>query len=288
MEIKMGMTMYLLSTLLILSLLGFVLSRTDELNVPPLTLLFLSFLGVFVFLMAYYKEIGYHVHTVLGELSQGEKGVYNISLRRATKEDNAEALTPNGERMVPLSTTPHLGGEEETFTSSAGPQCVDEEDKPIEGGEVFHIQSNIFSYHDAEPVCKSYGAQLATEEQVYEAQKKGAEWCSYGWTKGQMALYPTQECTWRKLQKSTDESVRNMCGKPGVNGGVFQDANKRFGVNCYGIKPPQRAIDRKYSKKSPLSHAKSGDYKMTQRIRYFKVENDKYPIAPFSTTEWDA
>ena len=28
---------------------------------------------------------------------------------------------------------------------------------------------------------------------IIEAYKKGAEWCNYGWTQGQLATYPTQK-----------------------------------------------------------------------------------------------
>jgi len=53
-------------------------------------------------------------------------------------------------------------------------------------GEVFNVSRNIYTYEDALPVCKALGAELATFEQVQEAHKQGADWCNYGWVKGQL------------------------------------------------------------------------------------------------------
>ena len=67
--------------------------------------------------------------------------------------------------------------------------------------QVFHIPDNTLTYKDAEALCKAYGADLATYDQVENSYKKGGEWCSYGWSKNQLALFPTQKETYEKLQK---------------------------------------------------------------------------------------
>ena len=59
--------------------------------------------------------------------------------------------------------------------------------------EVFNVNKNDFTYYDAEPLCKALGAELATYDQVKDAYGKGADWCNYGWVKGQVAIYPTQK-----------------------------------------------------------------------------------------------
>jgi len=59
--------------------------------------------------------------------------------------------------------------------------------------EVFNISKNSYTYYDAEPLCKALNAELATYEQVKKAYNQGADWCNYGWVKGQMAVYPTQK-----------------------------------------------------------------------------------------------
>jgi len=101
--------------------------------------------------------------------------------------------------------------------------------------EVFNISNNLYTYDNAAEVCSIYGAKLATYEQVEEAYNHGGEWCNYGWSEGQMALFPTQKSTWSKLQGS--ESTKNTCGRPGVNGGYMENNGLLFGVNCFGKKP---------------------------------------------------
>lgn len=102
-------------------------------------------------------------------------------------------------------------------------------------GEVFNIPQNIYTYDNAEALCKAYGAELATYDQIESAYKSGAEWCNYGWSADQMAFYPTQKTTWQKLQKI--KGHKHDCGRPGINGGYIKNPNVRFGVNCYGNKP---------------------------------------------------
>ena len=67
--------------------------------------------------------------------------------------------------------------------------------------EVYHVPGNRFTYHDAKAVCKAFDGEMATYEQVLEEQKKGASWCSFGWTKDQLGVYPTSQNHFDKLQK---------------------------------------------------------------------------------------
>jgi len=64
--------------------------------------------------------------------------------------------------------------------------------------EVYNVGNNVFTYDEAELVCKAYNGELATVEQVKQAYDKGASWCNYGWTKGQYALFPMQKESWDK------------------------------------------------------------------------------------------
>ena len=113
------------------------------------------------------------------------------------------------------------------------------------GMEVYNVSQNIYTYQQAENVCKELRGTLATKKQLDEAFKKGASWCNYGWTKGQSAYFPIQGSFYSELQK--DSSLREACGTIGVNGGYFKDPYLKFGVNCYGIKPPQEPSDKQYS-----------------------------------------
>lgn len=141
--------------------------------------------------------------------------------------------------------------------------------------EVFYVSNNIFTYDQAPAVCKAYGAELADYSQVENAYNRGAEWCGYGWTSGGVALFPTQEETWRKLQLEVDPSKRIACGRPGINGGYFDPATK-FGVNCYGKRPARTRKD---------------DLDMTDRafaaaVARIKGMVDKLAIYPFNKGEW--
>ena len=101
--------------------------------------------------------------------------------------------------------------------------------------EVFNISENIFTFDEAEGVCKAFDSELASKEQIELALEDGANWCNYGWSKGGLALYPIQEGYYKRLKKS-DSKKKNQCGFPGVNGGKL-NPNLKLGVNCYGKKP---------------------------------------------------
>jgi hypothetical protein len=151
------------------------------------------------------------------------------------------------------------------------------------GKEVFNVRSNRYTYYDAEPLCKALGAELATYDQVKDAWSKGADWCNYGWTQGQMAVYPTSDETYKKLQLGPEEQ-RMACGRPGLNGGYFDNPEMRFGVNCYGSKPPQSkhdAVDQ--AKGAPISpDALAFDKKVNQ----YKTDADNIGLSPFNTHQW--
>lgn len=150
--------------------------------------------------------------------------------------------------------------------------------------EVFNIADNKYTYADAEPLCKAMGAELATYDQVKEAWKKGADWCNYGWIKGQSAIYPTQQSTYDKLQ-SGPEDDRMACGMPGVNGGYFDNPDLRFGVNCYGVKPSQNDAD--------IRHKMNNQESMTpdalaydRKVQDYKAHKDEIGVNSFNSQSW--
>jgi hypothetical protein len=148
--------------------------------------------------------------------------------------------------------------------------------EPARVQEVFHISGNKYTYEEAPSVCAVYNAELATYEQVVESHARGAEWCSYGWTLGGMALYPTQDNTWKKLQQETSLEKKTRCGRPGINGGYF-DTNMKFGVNCYGTKP--NCNNRKYP--IPLTSDVDKD-----AVNKFKKDSAKIKVDPFNRNGW--
>ena len=112
---------------------------------------------------------------------------------------------------------------------------IDASRNPVVQNEVFNVSNNLYTYDDAQAICSAYDAQMATYDQVEDSYAKGGEWCDYGWSDGQMALFPTQKNTWNKLQKT--DNHKNDCGRPGVNGGYIANPYIKFGVNCFGKKP---------------------------------------------------
>lgn len=144
--------------------------------------------------------------------------------------------------------------------------------------EVFFISGNKYTYDEAPAVCAVYNAELATYDQVQEAYSRGAEWCGYGWTIGSMALFPTQDDTWKKLQQEIDTQRRTRCGRPGVNGGYF-DPNMKFGVNCYGVKP--NCDKNKYP--IPLS---IDSQEQKDAYNKFKKDSGKIKVDSFNRNGW--
>lgn len=145
--------------------------------------------------------------------------------------------------------------------------------------EVFHISDNTYSYNDAAPVCAAYGAELATYDQIVDAHVQGAEWCNYGWSAAAMALFPTQQKTWEKLQYEPQENRRTACGHPGVNGGYF-DTRLKFGVNCYGKKPPNVNV----RLPQPLPGGDQGAFDAA--VNKFKSMLTSMKLSPFNRGRW--
>ena len=145
--------------------------------------------------------------------------------------------------------------------------------------EVFNVAQDVYTYADAEPLCKAYGAELATYDQVKDAWNKGADWCNYGWVKGQTAVYPTQQSTYNKLQAGP-ESQRGSCGVPGVNGGYFDNPDMRFGVNCYGVRPDSNEADERYKEANRQNNTPEG-MKYDKKVRDYKAQLNEIPINSF-------
>lgn len=153
--------------------------------------------------------------------------------------------------------------------------------------QVFHIPGNYYVYPDAKALCKAYGADLANYDQIEEAYKKGGEWCSYGWSEGQMAYFPTQKSTWNKLQ--TEKGHENDCGRPGINGGYIDNPAVRFGANCYGIKPQMTEQDEEYMNNLANQDGAVetiGEIAVDERSDYYKDRLSGILVAPFNKSKW--
>jgi hypothetical protein len=156
---------------------------------------------------------------------------------------------------------------------------------PSGSNEVFNVSKNKFTYYDAQPLCKALGAELATYEQVKDAWAKGADWCNYGWVKGQMAIYPTQKDTYQKLQAGPEDQ-RRACGTTGINGGYFDNPDMLYGVNCYGKKPSQSAHDEDKLMSEGKIPKSPATLKVDQLVNEFKTEADSLFVKPFNDKKW--
>ena len=150
--------------------------------------------------------------------------------------------------------------------------------------QVFNIPENDFVYPDAKALCKAYGARLATYKEVEETYNNGGEWCNYGWSDGQMALFPTQQKTFDGLQKI--EGHENDCGRPGVNGGYISNPAIKFGVNCYGYKPRMTPVEEELMATEPLYPKTLKDQAMENRVNYWKDKLSEVLVSPFNHTSW--
>lgn len=149
--------------------------------------------------------------------------------------------------------------------------------------QVFNVSSNKYTYYDAEPLCKALGAELATYDQVKDAWSKGADWCNYGWIKGQMAVYPTSDDSFNKLQKGPAEQ-HLACGRPGVNGGYFDNPELRYGVTCYGSKPSKENHDVMNGVTATPTSPDALEF--DKKVAEYKMDADTIGIMPFNTNKW--
>lgn len=150
--------------------------------------------------------------------------------------------------------------------------------------QVFNIPGNYYNYENAKAICTSYGAKLATYKQIEDSYENGGEWCNYGWSEGQNALFPTQQKTFDNLQKI--KGHEHDCGRPGINGGYIANPQIQFGVNCYGNKPKIDKEEEELMKTiSPYPQTKE-DLIFQKRVDYWKEKVDEILVSPFNYNSW--
>jgi hypothetical protein len=150
--------------------------------------------------------------------------------------------------------------------------------------QVFNIPGNYYTYDNAQALCTAYGSQLATYDQIENAYKNGGEWCNYGWSADQMALFPTQQKTFDNLQGI--KGHEHDCGRPGINGGYIANPNVRFGVNCYGHKPKITEQEEDLMKTSTPYPQSAEDIAFQKRVDFWKGQVDNILVSPFNYKTW--
>jgi hypothetical protein len=152
------------------------------------------------------------------------------------------------------------------------------------GEQVFNVPGNYYNYSNAKAVCNAYGARLAKYDEIENTYKNGGEWCNYGWSEGQMALFPTQGKTYNLLQGVKDHE--HDCGRPGINGGYIANPEVRFGVNCYGNKPRMTKEDEEYMDAVHPIPQTQEDAAFQKNVDYWKTQVDQMVVAPFNYDTW--
>lgn len=167
---------------------------------------------------------------------------------------------------------------------SSNKKCDNKDKKDQENGEAFHIPNNVYNYEQAKALCKAYDSKLATYDQIEDAYRKGANWCSYGWSEDQLALFPTSKKSYEKLQEI--EGHENDCGRPGVNGGFIDNKLVRFGVNCFGPKPILNENDKIYMENLKYQPVTKESIYVNKKSEQYKKYLDKIVVAPFNKDTW--
>ena len=216
------------------------------------------------------------------------------------KEDKTENETENNATDTPSATN------EDTKTDGNGKKenkdtaVENKDDSPVLDSEkeVFNVSNNLYTYDDARNVCKSLKADLATYDQVEQAYRNGAEWCNYGWSEDQMALFPTQKESWNKLQNRDGKTkkdecrqyknikINNDCGRPGVNGGYISNPYVRFGVNCYGKKPEPNESDLELMKSQKMLPQNETDKELEEKVNKFEKQGVYLPLSSHNYKKW--
>ena len=150
--------------------------------------------------------------------------------------------------------------------------------------QVFHIPGNKYTFEDSKAMCSAYGGRLATYKEMEDSYKDGADWCSFGWSDGQMAFYPTQYEKWTNLQAI--EGHEHDCGRPGINGGYIDNPNVRFGVNCFGYKPKITPQEMEQMGNTPLYPKTNKEIDFDKKVDHWRSKLSEITVAPFNNSNW--
>jgi len=150
--------------------------------------------------------------------------------------------------------------------------------------QVFNIPGNYYNYENAKALCSAYGARLATYKEVEDTYNDGGEWCNYGWSDEQMALFPTQIDTYNNLQGI--KGHEHDCGRPGVNGGYIANPEVRFGVNCYGHKPKMTEEEEDIMNTTTTYPLTKEDTDFQKRVDFWRNNITNIVVSPFNHNLW--
>jgi len=235
----------------------------------------LSLLWFIFFLLIFLVLFAYYYHTFMNSI---QNWIDSLNMWLTGRGG------PNEEPEKDIPTKAPAPPQDEGTTKPTGMKSVVEKMLPP-AKDVFTVSKNDYTFYDAAPLCKALGAELATYEQVKQAWQKGADWCNYGWVKGQMAVYPTQSSTYEELQQGPDDQ-KGACGKPGLNGGYFDNPELKFGVTCIGKKPSQSKHDANAIAAGSTRPLTASGLEFEKKVLQFKEGSETLGILPFNKEQW--
>jgi hypothetical protein len=284
------------------SLPSFNSPKTNMLNSVTGAFSNIWIVGALVILVAvlcyvYYKKIGYYLELGFDNIKKIINGRQTVEAEFGDAKnmdapgDLVATLKPMDAGIPPRPNLPSVpnrpsgmpgaqSGQPGTFLSGVLPHP----NFSTGGKQVFNVSRNIYTYHDAAAICSALDSDLATYEQVKDAYEQGADWCNYGWVQGQMAVYPTQKDTYEKLQKGRPQ-YHNACGRPGVNGGYFDNPELLFGVNCFGVRPAKNAMDELNTSEVSLPPS-TEEIEFEKQVQKFRDQLDDTTVLPFNKNSW--
>jgi hypothetical protein len=149
--------------------------------------------------------------------------------------------------------------------------------------EVYNIPGQ-FTYDNAKAVCAGAGGKLATYQEIEDAYEKGSEWSQYGWSDGQLGLFPTQQKSYDKLQ--TIDGHENDRGRPGVNGGFIDNPDVRYGANCFGSKPGITSLSASAMASQTLYPKTKEELIFDKKVAHYKSKLPSMVVSPFNPTQY--
>lgn len=243
-------------------------SSTAAPSSPGMTIIEVLMWGMFIFLV----------------LINGIQYFFNVDIKASIR--NLFSKVP--EVDIAVISPPNAGSTEGGGDGEEGGGAIVEDDAGVPEilryPQVFHIPDNVYTFNDAKAVCKAYGADLADYKQIEDSYQAGGEWCGFGWSKDQLALYPTQPQTWKGLQKIPGH--KHDCGRPGINGGFIANPNVRFGANCYGYKPKMTPLERKMLDEDSPFPVTRRELQFQKRVDKFRNKLSDILVSPFNYERW--
>ena len=232
-----------------------------------------SLFGLFVVIIAYYIFAArFNKRSVYQDKSTVNKSVNNSNNNNQTK-------TVNNKNTSAYNTN---------NTSSPGYNPNYFNNNVSTDPQVFSVSENIWTYDDAEAVCKTFNSELATYEQMVEEYKKGGNWCNRGWIKSEdgslskETAHPIQDDFYQKMQENEPDR-RGDCGDVGLNRSTWDNANLTFGVNCYGVKSAPRTHERVKNQ-----YISDKDRRLAEQMARIKKMKPNLSLLPFDSQRWSA